>query len=617
MTRRSIDPTCKRDSGAAVISYAPKAHRTGALALAGLLVAAVAGFGLDARAEGPEINVQRFEASPHQGDIMTVRTATEPQADGLSGGLFLTYAMDPLRLVDNRFENDMEFQLVDNLLMGDLFAAWSLWKSLSIGLNVPVVLLSSGENGFNGVPPADGFGLGDLRLSARYLIIPRKAEGFGFGVEALVGFPTASADTWAGDASLTFTPRLIADYRFGNTLLAANLGYRLKEGQSLATYDTGGEILLGLGAEHRLLDDKLGIMGELNAGTSQEDFFGSAGTNMEGQVGANYCIAGISRVYAAGGGGFLEGIGDPALRLTAGVRFEKCGRPEEPVADRDGDGILDQDDACPDVAGVKSDDPKKNGCPADRDGDGIYDKDDACVDVPGVKSTDPKKNGCPADRDGDGILDKDDACVDVPGVKSTDPKKHGCPPDLDNDGIYDKDDACVDVPGVKSDDPKKNGCPSDRDGDGVYDKDDACPDVPGVKSEDKALNGCPPPKVEKEKIIVLQQIEFETDKDVILPDSEKILDEVARVIKENKGIKTVIVEGHTDNVATAEYNLKLSQRRAKAVVKYLVKVGISSKMLKSAGYGMTRPIADNGTEEGRQKNRRVEFKLVWDKDQGN
>ncbi len=516
--------------------------------LASTLAAVVLLAGAPALAQQPDINVQRFEASPHEGDMMAIRTATQPTSDGPSGGLFLTYTKDPLRLVDNRFDPVQTFQLVDNMLTADLFAAWSFWRSLSVGLNVPVALYSKGASGFQGAAPADATGLGDLRLSLRYLIVPRAAEGFGLGIEALVGFPTATSGTWAGDANVTFTPRVIADWRIADFLLAANVGYRVKEGQELATYDAGGEVLLGLGAEYRLFDDRLGILGELLSSTNQEDFFGRSGTTLEGQIGLNYCIAGVSRVYAAGGGGMLDGIGDPSLRVTAGVRIESCGLPPEPPKDRDGDGVVDGDDACP--------------------------------DVPGIETRDPATNGCPADKDGD--------------------------------GIYDKDDACVDVPGVKSDDPKKNGCPSDRDQDTIIDAEDACPDVPGPRSDVKELNGCPPPKVTKEKIEILQRIEFEVDRDILLAASERILDEVARVILENPEIKIVTIEGHTDNTAAADYNMKLSEKRAKAVKAYLIKKGIEGKRLKTVGYGLTRPIAGNDTEEGKQKNRRVEFKVQWE-----
>jgi hypothetical protein len=145
------------------------------------------------------------------------------------------------------------------------------------------------------------------------------------------------------------------------------------------------------------------------------------------------------------------------------------------VADRDGDGISDESDACPDQAGWGT----SGGCP-DGDGDGIADADDVCPGEVGVAEAD----GCPevteADRDGDGILDESDECPDEPGPAMAD----GCP-DADGDGIADTDDACPAEPGL----PQQDGCapPGDADGDGVIDELDDCPHQPGGSE----LEGCP------------------------------------------------------------------------------------------------------------------------------
>jgi len=148
---------------------------------------------------------------------------------------------------------------------------------------------------------------------------------------------------------------------------------------------------------------------------------------------------------------------------------EGDGCPASGEGDRDGDGLLDEADACPDEAGS----PSADGCP-DADGDGVRDSDDACPDEPGL----PVHDGCPVpgDMDGDGVPDAEDACPEGSGL----PEHGGCP-DRDGDGIHNGDDECPDEPGL----PEHAGCP-DRDGDGVRDRDDACPDQPGP-----APSGCP------------------------------------------------------------------------------------------------------------------------------
>jgi OOP family OmpA-OmpF porin len=104
----------------------------------------------------------------------------------------------------------------------------------------------------------------------------------------------------------------------------------------------------------------------------------------------------------------------------------------------------------------------------------------------------------------------------------------------------------------------------------------------------------------------LTGIEFEFASAAITPDSHSILDKAVKVLKENPSVK-VSIEGHTDNIGSGSYNQTLSENRAKAVMNYFIKKGISEDRLSSVGYGYTRPVASNETAEGRSKNRRVEL----------
>ncbi|WP_454998875.1 OmpA family protein [Capnocytophaga gingivalis] len=257
--------------------------------------------------------------------------------------------------------------------------------------------------------------------------------------------------------------------------------------------------------------------------------------------------------------------------------------------DTDKDGIPDNKDACPEVAGLK----EFNGCP-DTDGDGIPDKDDACPQVKGLKEF----NGCP-DTDGDGIPDKDDACPEVAGPKEF----NGCP-DTDGDGIPDKDDKCPDVAG-----PAENGgCPwPDTDGDGVLDKDDLCPEVAGPASN----KGCPEPNDDDQKRLnqYAKTILFDTGKATIKFESAEILNQIINVLKKFPNSRFRI-EGHTDSTGNKQKNIELSQNRADAVKIYLIQGGIASDRLESKGYGPEKPIASNKNKKGRALNRRVEINLI-------
>ena len=229
----------------------------------------------------------------------------------------------------------------------------------------------------------------------------------------------------------------------------------------------------------------------------------------------------------------------------------------------------------------------------DRDGDGVLDADDRCPDVPGLAAL----RGCP-DRDGDGIADIDDKCPDVPGIA----KYEGCPiPDTDGDGINDEMDKCPTVKGLA----RYQGCPiPDTDGDGVNDEEDKCPTRPGPASN----MGCP--VIAKEIIekvnFAAKNVFFSTGSYKLLPKSFKSLDAVVALMKADESLM-IDIDGHTDSQGSDESNQVLSDNRAGAVKNYLTSKGIDASRLKSTGYGETKPVADNNTAAGRAKNRRTEM----------
>ena len=283
--------------------------------------------------------------------------------------------------------------------------------------------------------------------------------------------------------------------------------------------------------------------------------------------------------------------------------------------DADADGITDAEDVCPNIAGLA----KLSGCP-DSDGDGIKDSEDSCPDDPGSRAT----GGCP-DGDGDGIVDNKDECPTEAGLVSF----SGCP-DSDGDGIADKDDACPNEAGSKA----QRGCPQrDSDGDGVVDEEDDCPNTKGLVTTNgcpdsdgdgvideldkcpttagsKASGGCPEIKKEDKDALdlAIQSIEFETGKARIKRASFKNLDQIASILKKYPSYG-VAIKGHTDSQGAADANKKLSENRAKACFDYLSNKGVKASRMSHQGFGETQPVADNKTEVGRKKNRRVEFEL--------
>jgi outer membrane protein OmpA-like peptidoglycan-associated protein len=325
---------------------------------------------------------------------------------------------------------------------------------------------------------------------------------------------------------------------------------------------------------------------------------------------------------------------------SGSVEFQGC-------PDRDGDKIIDKNDACPDIPGIAA----FSGCP-DTDLDGVVDSADACVDVPGLVEF----AGCP-DRDGDKIIDKEDACPDQPGPRET----NGCP-DRDRDGILDSDDLCPDKPGdaahkgcpdtdgdtvydnedkcVEEFGPVDNfGCPyGDLDKDGVFDREDRCVDTPGPKENQGCPYGdldgdgvtdnvddCPntpgpadnkgcPKLTEKEQEILdlaFSNLEFETGKAIIRATSLDELDSLAALLISRPDWRLRIA-GHTDDVGNNNSNMTLSKNRANAVKNHLNSRGVAEDRFIVEWYGESKPIVPNINAANRQKNRRVEMTVVFE-----
>jgi outer membrane protein OmpA-like peptidoglycan-associated protein len=464
---------------------------------------------------------------------------------------------------------------------------------------------------------------------------------------------TGDKNSFLGEGKTMFQPMAILDTELGylgRFRAAVNAGMRIRgssstyvnNAMSFATppqfrmqdITTGGsieiknEVIGGIGLSYGVVPQKFDLVAELygnygldshrteNATATRETMKPSAEA-----IGAIKLYLARNSFFEIGGGYKVStGYGSAAPRGFVGFIFEPS------IGDRDGDGYKDDVDQCPDDPEDFDDFEDEDGCPEpDNDKDGILDDADKCPNEPETKNGYQDEDGCPDsttfDRDGDRIPDDVDKCPDDPEDFDNFEDEDGCPdPDNDKDGIKDVEDACPNVPEDKDGFEDSDGCPDpDNDHDRIPDVSDKCPNEPetynGVNDDD----GCPDQglaTMTKGKIVTMKPIYFETDKDIIKPESFPVVDSVAAAINGNPWIEMVEIQGHADERGDDAHNLDLTERRAASVRRALEERNVLPSKLRSHGYGETKPICKEHNENCWSKNRRVEFIIEKTSNQG-
>lgn len=616
-----------------------------------------------------EFSVQRFEPAPGPRNYLSVEGARIDGQWAFSAGLMFNYARSPFvvrscrsatNCDDPNIQVPEDVQVIKDLFTFDVLASITPMPRLQIGLRVPLAYASGDGIDINdGSPLTEGMtalGVGDPTLEVKGRLWGGPKDAYVIGAALDASAPLAHNLTseegsykYLGNSSpVVVGLRGIFDGESGPFSFGLNIRGVYRGEAHLGSTTVGPiEFRYGGGIGFRPSP----IFRILAEGYGSTQFSTQNGTNtleVDGAIQIQPLDSGL--IFTAGGGaGVIEGVGVPQYRALAGIMFVS------EVGDKDGDKINDKNDTCPTVAedfdqfedddgcpeddndqdrvsdtddkcplqaevinGLKDDD----GCPdevPDQDRDGIADAEDKCPAEAG-KMRAKEFYGCP-DKDQDGVADKADKCPDqaedTDGFEDTD----GCPdPDNDKDGIPDDGDECIDVPEIKNGFKDEDGCPDevpDSDKDGIPDNKDKCPKVPenlnGIEDDD----GCPDKgptlvQITEGEIKILQRVEFGTGSDKITGAvSFAVLDAVTSVLRLRQELTLVEVAGHTDNVGAQKQNVDLSQKRAEAVVNYLVtKGGIERSRLQAKGYGPEKPVADNNTNAGRQKNRRVEFVIL-------
>ncbi|MCB9599258.1 MAG: OmpA family protein [Sandaracinus sp.] len=570
--------------------------------------------------------LNRFRASETVEDDFAISRPTDLGHLRYGAMLHLDYANDPLVWENELGERDSEgHRIVGHQLDATLGLSLGLFDRVVVFAGLPISLVMSGDDEDElqaaGIgASADGAGLGDAYLGARVRIYGESDDMVALGFQLTGTFPTAGSQRFRGDDFLSLAPELLFEVRpGGGARLVLDVGAKVRRNASDAgsNLSFGDELTFGLGFALPVYvaqdDDRthVDVHAQVFGSSFFDDLFTRESTPFEGNVGAKLHHASGLTAGLAAGMGFTRGFGSPDARVIAMIGYGRpAERPEEPVGDRDGDGLNDDVDQCPDEPEDVDTFEDDNGCPdPDNDGDGILDASDECPMDPEDVDTFEDENGCPdPDNDGDGIPDATDQCPMEPEDADGFEDDNGCPdPDNDQDGVLDGVDACMNEPGPAA----NRGCPDpDRDGDTVVDRRDNCPDVAGPPEN----QGCPEAqqvRIEDGRLEILDVVYFRTNRDVIQRRSFQLLRNVAQVLNAHPEIERIRVEGHTDSRGRREANMTLSQKRAEAVVAFLVREGVAEGRLTAQGFGPDRPIVENAqTAEQHAQNRRVEFNIV-------
>ncbi len=576
--------------------------------------------------QSPALNAQAWRMPiDAEGTLWTNDAGTAPNHH-VQARVALSYMKDPIVF---RYEDGEEVAILGSVLTSNLLGSYT-YEFLRVGVDVPIILYAVGDS------TAGTGGLGDLAVELKGSLLDREAGKGPVGVALLARLtaPTATVDAALGAPGVGWELEGIVDGKVGPVLLAGNLGTRGVPATSLDNVEVNDQLYLRAGAAWLLTPDA-GLSADLNSNIAyQGGFSNPANSPLEGILGGFGRLDDQLVLRGGVGFGLISSIGAPDLRLVAALGWE----PRE-VRDRDGDGLWDKVDGCPeqaeDIDRYKDDD----GCPdpttkvrvivQNHVGDTVFEARSSLQTEVGPRDAGGEfelqmhpgeyllKVDAPRYAPYGGVVVVPEAAekeVKVQlqplfgEVRVTVRSTTGAVPAAE---IQVDADPAVRVSGgvaraladagrravvVRAEGFKTQTLPISV--------------TAGQLSELEVVLEPALAKVTAEKIEILEKVFFDLGKATIKPESFPLLDEVAGILRDNPDIRKVQVEGHTDNRGKAATNRRLSQARADSVKAYLVSKGVDEARLSAAGFGPDRPLDPANNDQAWDLNRRVEFVIL-------